>query len=83
MYYEGEQTTSGIHIDHIFPHKVFIMYLTEFDSGETILYNDDDEEIAVSKSCKFNAAVFDGLTRHAQRFCKKGQRRVIFLVTFN
>jgi hypothetical protein len=83
IYYEGTQITSGIHIDHQFPHKVFIMYLTEFDDGETVLYNNNDSEIAVSKPKKFSAIIFDGLTKHSQKFCKKGQRRVIFLVTFN
>lgn len=71
----------GIHVDHLFPHKVFLMYLNKFDQGDTYIFNDSDEPIYTIKAGMNRCVVWDG-RRHAQGFCAIGQRRMVFVVTF-
>lgn len=72
------------HIDHpSFAHKNLLIYLNQFDSGETFLFDDtgtDIVETIVPYMDKF--AVFDG-GWHAQGFCRPQQTRMVFVATFD
>jgi hypothetical protein len=83
VYSADVEDGSNIHFDHNFPHKIFILYLSDFTGGETVLYDKDNNEIERSIPKKYNAVLFDGKHPHRQLFCNKGERRIIFLVTFN
>lgn len=71
------------HNDHDeFPHKVMLIYLNDFEAGETWLFDKElkvETKIAPSKD-KF--VVFEG-GNHAQGFCKPQQMRFVFVATFD
>jgi hypothetical protein len=70
------------HVDHFFPHKVWIWYLDTVDHAETVLF-DQQLEIIDSVKCVKNTAVsFDGLTRHAQRYPTLGVVRRVVVFTY-
>ncbi len=71
-----------IHEDHNFPHKVFLMYLNEFDDGYTYLFDHDHNLKYAVVPKKNRAVVFDSVP-HANGFCKPKQKRIVFVVTFN
>ena len=78
-YHDGK--IAGMHIDHDFPHKIFIMYLNEFSDGYTyVMY---DNKIESYKPEKNKAIIFEGSRFHAQGFCKPHERRVVFVVGFS
>jgi hypothetical protein len=68
------------HKDHYFEHKNFIMYLNDA-SGDTYIYDDDDNLITSIKPELYKAVVFDGLT-HAAGFCKENEYRIVLVFTF-
>ena len=72
----------GLHDDHRFPHKNFLMYLNDFSDGSTYIQDKETEEIKEIKAEKFKVVIFDG-QMHAQGFCGNGERRVVLVVTFN
>jgi hypothetical protein len=69
------------HLDHEWSHKNFIMYLTDFDEGQTILFSDDFQTLFYLTPKKYTAISFN-YRYHAHRFPKVGQRRVVFVVTY-
>lgn len=70
-----------IHLDHMFPHKNFILYLNKFDGGDTYLFNEDAEIIETIKQEENKFVVFGG-DLHAQGFCNPQQHRILMVVTF-
>ena len=79
-WYNGDLHTEP-HLDHEWSHNNFIMYLTDFDEGQTILFSDDFETYYPIEGKKYHAVAFRQ-RYHAHRFPKIGQRRVVFVVTF-
>jgi hypothetical protein len=71
---------TNIHVDHNFDHKNFIMYLSEC-SGDTIIFDDQDQIIASVKPKLYKGIVFDGL-KHAAGFCKPNEHRIVLVITF-
>jgi len=71
---------SGIHKDHMFEHKNFILYLNDFSNGSTFLFDESKNLTKEIKSQKNKVVFFDGY--HAQGFCKENERRVVLVVTF-
>jgi hypothetical protein len=69
------------HIDHTFPHNVFLLYLNDFDNGSTVVY-DNEKIIHEFKPKKFDGIVFPGQP-HANRHCDIAQRRIVLVVSFN
>lgn len=69
------------HIDHNFEHRNFIMYLTNCDKGNTVIWSNDQTE-EYRSPCEKNMSIqFDGLW-HAHEYPVPGQKRVIFVVTY-
>ena len=72
-----------LHVDQgSHKHRVFLLYLNEFSDGSTYVYLNDDYEPYEVKAAPFKAVVFDG-ELHAQGFCRVGERRLVFVATFN
>jgi hypothetical protein len=61
------------HVDHQFPHKNLIVYLNDFDDGETIVYDENGVEHKSSPKEDL-PIVFDGDYHHCHRASKKGKR---------
>jgi hypothetical protein len=78
IHHEGVHTF--IHTDHEFEHKNFIMYLSQA-SGDTYIFDDDENVIASIKPELYKAVVFDGL-KHAAGFCKVEEYRYVLVFTF-
>lgn len=71
------------HTDHSsFPHKVMLIYLNEFDAGDTWLFDAAGNVEARVKPAIDKFVVFDG-GMHANGFCKPQQKRIVFVVTFD
>lgn len=82
------------HIDHYFPHKLFLYAINAFDGGETILFdkradNGDPNKLTVVPPIgqrvhmeQGKAICFDGDIYHANAFTAPGQYRLIFVVSF-
>jgi hypothetical protein len=73
----------GLHVDHPFSHKVFLMYLNDFTEGHTFIMDEKTKEPKPIEPKKNKAIVFDGTIQHAKGFCGSGERRVTLIVTFN
>lgn len=71
-----------IHLDHLFPHKNFLLYLNKFDAGDTYIFNDKAEIIETIKAEENKFVFFDG-DLHAQGFCRPQQHRILMVVTFD
>ena len=71
-----------IHIDHMFPHKNFILYLNKFDKGNTLLFDKDCNLQQTIYAAEDKFAIFDG-DFHAQEFCAPQQSRGVLVVTFD
>ena len=78
VYYPAEHT--GIHVDHNFPHKNFIMYLT--DAGGATYIFDQNKNITETSNPQKNRAIIFGGELHAQASCKLGETRIVLVVTF-
>jgi hypothetical protein len=71
------------HNDHeTFPHKVMIIYLNQFDNGETYLFDDAGNIEARIKPEVDKFVVFEG-GMHANGFCKPQQMRIVLVMTFD
>ena len=75
------ESHTGIHTDHNFPHYNFILYLNDA-SGDTVIFDKDNQEVLRIKPEKHKAVVFSG-EPHAQECCAIDERRVVMVVTFN
>jgi hypothetical protein len=73
---------AGIHVDHEFPHKNFIMCINSPTSGDTVVYDKDNIEVGRVKPEQYKAVVFSG-DPHTHEFCAPDERRVILVATFN
>ena len=71
------------HFDHHWPHKNFIMYLNDCDPGhgQTIIWQKDFLTSYIIPCKKYHAVMFNS-ELHGHRFPSKGNRRVVFVVTF-
>ena len=73
-----------VHLDHPFPHKSFLLYLTSPNvGGQTLLYINGEHESPVKIPAKENTfLVFDGSIPHDIVSCGLGERRIVLVVTF-
>jgi len=71
----------GIHLDHFFEHKNFLLYLNDFTGGSTYVYNENHEVIEEIQAKKNRAVIFDG-KYHAASFCAPKEKRVVAVFTF-
>ena len=70
-----------VHKDHLYDYKHLIVYLNEFEEGETYLFDDDKKTITKTiKPKKYKGVAFDSCW-HSASPPKKG-RRVIIVYTF-
>ena len=61
------------HFDHDFPHQNLLVYLNEFDGGETIVYDSDNNEHRSSPKLDL-PIVFDGSLHHCHDASPSGKR---------
>lgn len=93
-FYHGKYESCDPHVDHDFPHKVFMLYLND-TSGDTLVFDkvyngkkavlDVTNKLSVLKRIKpelGKAVCWDGNYYHASSFCKPMQRRVVAVITF-
>ena len=76
--YNNGHAGPGIHSDHEFEHKQFMLYLNtpEDEDTPTVVYNKEEDEILAKVYPKqFKGACFDGLP-HTFKYPKKGLRWV-------
>lgn len=72
---------SAPHLDHTWPHKNFIMYLTNCEQGQTIVWPDDFLTSYMISCKKYTAATFNQHW-HAQRYPAPGSKRVVLVITY-
>jgi hypothetical protein len=72
---------SAPHLDHTWPHKNFIMYLTTCDKGHTIIWPDDFSTSYMIPCEKYTAVTFSQLW-HAQRYPMLGSKRIVLVITY-
>lgn len=72
----GESIRNGIHTDLDRPHKVVLYYVNECE-GDTVLFDDDDNEIGSIKPKKGSALFFDGSIKHCATSPSVGKRVII------
>jgi hypothetical protein len=77
-----EEKIGPLHVDHKFPHKIFLMYLNNFSDGSTYIENNETKKITEIKAEKFKVVVFNGES-HAVGSCKNRERRAVLIVSFN
>lgn len=70
------------HTDHCFDHKVFLMYLNQFDGGQTYLMGEDEKISYIIHPAKYKAVVFNNCI-HTHTFCRPDQQRLVMVATFN
>jgi hypothetical protein len=83
-YYNDLEKYQDPHTDHDFPHKVFLIYLNNFNDGHTYLFeknNNKFDEKTIITSKKNKIVCFDGNIYHTAGFCKPGERRVVCVMT--
>jgi len=73
---------SAPHLDHHWPHKNFIMYLTTCDQGQTIIWPDNFLTSYMIPCKKYTAVTFNQHW-HAQRYPAQGSKRVVLVITYN
>jgi hypothetical protein len=71
-----------IHIDHNFPHKQFIWYLSDFTDAPTYIF-DEEKNFAHTTCVGKNKVVIFSEKYHAQGFCSPGELRDVAVFTFN
>lgn len=72
---------SAPHFDHTWPHKNFIMYLTNCEQGQTIVWPDDFSASYMIPCKKYTAVTFDQHW-HAQRYPSLSSKRVVLVITY-
>tara|TARA_Y100000592_G_C5415356_1_gene290306 strand:+ start:560 stop:1129 length:570 start_codon:yes stop_codon:yes gene_type:complete len=70
------KTDGGIHVDLDFPHEVCLYYVNDTD-GDTVFYDNDNNEIKRITPKKGRVAFFDGQIKHSATPPSKGVRIVI------
>ncbi len=76
------ESHSDIHLDHPFPHKVFLLYLNDCTGGETCFFDSQGSLIHTIAPAKFKGIVFDGMLPHAIKSCAPSERRIVLVFTF-
>lgn len=79
-----DEPTETPHVDHAYPHFVFLYYVNDAD-GDTILYNeqfDDTKEVVITKLAEVSpkqgrGLLFNGSLYHSPSVPKNGYRAVI------
>ena len=79
-WYNGTQHTAP-HLDHNWPHRNFIMYLTTCEQGQTIVWPDDFSTSYMIPCIENTAVTFDAHW-HAHRYPVLTQKRLAFIVTY-
>ena len=69
------------HVDHIFPHHNFILYLTNCRGGETLIYDEGGNVIQSIPPQKYKAVVFSGDYHNIAEFYP-GDDRFVVVFTF-
>jgi hypothetical protein len=69
------------HVDHIWPHKNFIMYLTDCEDSETIIWSSNFLESYYIPCIKYTAVTFNQQW-HAHRYPPLKTRRMALVVTY-
>jgi hypothetical protein len=69
------------HLDHHWPHKNFIMYLTSCDQGQTIIWPDDFSTSYMIPCVQYTAVTFKQHW-HAQRYPSPGSKRAVLVITY-
>jgi len=72
---------SAPHLDHTWPHKNFIMYLTSCEQAETIVWPDDFLTSYMIPCKEYTAVTFDQHW-HAQRYPTQGSKRIVLVITY-
>lgn len=82
--FSDQKYNDTIHVDHPFPHKAFLLYLTTtVVGGKTLLYINGEDNPPVEISSEENkVTVFDGTIPHDIISCGLGERRIVLIVTF-
>jgi hypothetical protein len=75
------QYHSSPHLDHTWPHKNFILYLTDSRQGHTIIWPDDFSASYMIPCVKFTATTFDQHW-HAQKYPEQNIKRVVLVITY-
>jgi len=79
-WYNGNLHTAP-HLDHTWPHHNFIMYLSECEQGETLVWSDDFSTTYIIPPIQYSAVTFKQ-QYHAHRYPSPGSRRLVFVVTY-
>tara|TARA_Y200000002_G_scaffold381346_1_gene395155 strand:- start:8689 stop:9234 length:546 start_codon:yes stop_codon:yes gene_type:complete len=69
------------HIDLNLPHKVVIVYLTEFTKGRTIVLEEDKQKF-YSNPKEDNVIMFDGALTHYQECPDIDEKRIVMIANF-
>lgn len=75
-----KKPNAGFHTDHDFPHRVLIYYLSSANGDTIIRHKDKTMNI---KPIKFRLVVFNGLYEHTILSPDIGDKRIVFVVTFD
>ena len=70
------------HKDHEFDHKVMLLYVSQFDKGQTYLMDENKNVVHVIEPEKYKAVVFNNCY-HTHTFCLPDQLRIVMVATFN
>lgn len=82
--FSDQKYNDTIHVDHFFPHKVFLLYLTSSCvGGQTLLYTNGKDQAPIEIPSEENKViVFDGSIPHDIISCGLGERRIVLIITF-
>lgn len=79
MYHTSNKRTIP-HLDHDFPHKNLLIYLNDFDAGDTIVFGKNKKEYRHNPQ-EDDIITFDGNV-HCNNHPSPGQRRVVLVTTY-
>ncbi len=79
--WDCDRSHSAPHLDHTWPHKNFIMYLTTCKNGHTIIWPNDFSTSYLIPCEKYTAVTFNQHW-HAQRYPMKGSKRIVLVITY-
>lgn len=79
-WFNGAKHTTP-HLDHHWPHHNFIMYLTDCEDGQTLVWPDDFSASYMFPCQKYTAIAFKQCW-HAHRYPAVGSKRLVLVVTY-
>jgi len=71
---------SSYHVDLEVPHNVFIIYMSDFDGGETYVIEDGEEKVVLPE--EDDILLFDGSLKHSFSPPSGNKRRIVMVVNF-